>query len=57
MAAEKKGELRYSYISHDDWSHLPQAIEEFISLFDDSEATDSARTLPFCGTRKRRKTT
>ncbi len=37
MAAEKKGELRYSYISHAEWSHLPQAIEEFISLFDDSK--------------------
>ncbi|MFK2824765.1 YqcI/YcgG family protein [Bacillus sp. B190/17] len=33
MSAQKKGELRYSYISHDDWSHLPQALEAFISLF------------------------
>ena len=37
MSAEKKGELRYSYISHDDWSHLPQALEAFISLFDDNK--------------------
>ncbi|MBS4179445.1 YqcI/YcgG family protein [Lederbergia citrea] len=37
MAAEKKGELRYSYISHDDWSSLPYAVEEFIALFDESD--------------------
>ena len=37
MGAEKKGELRYSYISHDDWSHLPQALEDFNHLFDDSQ--------------------
>ncbi|MFC0273890.1 YqcI/YcgG family protein [Metabacillus herbersteinensis] len=34
MSAEKKGELRYAYISHGDWTHLPQVIEEFIALFD-----------------------
>ncbi|HEY4553901.1 MAG TPA: YqcI/YcgG family protein, partial [Bacillaceae bacterium] len=37
MAGEKKGELRYSYITHDDWSNLPRALEEFIDLFDDSK--------------------
>ena len=34
MTGEKKGELRYSYISHDNWEHLPQTIQEFIDLFD-----------------------
>ncbi|MFB5660203.1 YqcI/YcgG family protein [Alteribacillus sp. HJP-4] len=34
MSAERKGELRYSYISHNDWSHLPETLEEFIALFD-----------------------
>ncbi|PAQ16457.1 YqcI/YcgG family protein [Bacillaceae bacterium SAOS 7] len=34
LTAEKKGELRYSYITHDDWSRLPQALESFIELFD-----------------------
>jgi uncharacterized protein len=33
MAAENKGELRYSYISRNDWSHLPQTLKEFIDLF------------------------
>ena len=33
MAAEKKGELRYSYISHDDWSTLPQTLRDFMELF------------------------
>lgn len=37
MAGEKKGELRYSYISHDDWSTLPKTLEAFISLFDSSK--------------------
>ncbi|MGM0875370.1 MAG: YqcI/YcgG family protein [Bacillota bacterium] len=34
MTAEKKGELRYSFIHHDDWSDLPATIEAFIKLFD-----------------------
>jgi FPC/CPF motif-containing protein YcgG len=34
MSAEKKGELRYSFITHDDWSVLPKAIEAFIRLFE-----------------------
>lgn len=34
MAGENKGELRYAYISQDDWSNLPQAIESFLLLFE-----------------------
>jgi uncharacterized protein len=34
MTGEKKGELRYSYISHDNWEHLPQTLREFNELFD-----------------------
>ncbi|WP_240376873.1 YqcI/YcgG family protein [Bacillus piscicola] len=37
MAAEKKGELRYSYISHEDWSHLPHTLEDFNSLFGEDQ--------------------
>ncbi|KUP09807.1 YqcI/YcgG family protein [Bacillus coahuilensis m2-6] len=37
MAAEKKGELRYSYVSNDDWSTLPGAIKEFNQLFDENK--------------------
>ncbi|PLR82559.1 YqcI/YcgG family protein [Bacillus canaveralius] len=33
MTAEKRGELRYSYITHDNWSELPGTIEAFIDLF------------------------
>ncbi|MBM7838168.1 FPC/CPF motif-containing protein YcgG [Alkalihalobacillus xiaoxiensis] len=29
---ERKGELRYSYIDHNDWSSLPQTLEEFLLL-------------------------
>ncbi|GGD09226.1 YqcI/YcgG family protein [Pontibacillus salipaludis] len=38
MKAQNKGELRYSYISHDDWSHLPEAVESFLSLFQEPNA-------------------
>lgn len=34
MSAQKRGELRYSYISHDDWSHLPETLRAFNALFD-----------------------
>lgn len=34
MTAEHKGELRYSYISHDNWTHLPDTLKEFMKLFD-----------------------
>lgn len=37
MAGQKNGELRYAYISHDDWSGLPEALEAFNSLFDEQE--------------------
>lgn len=37
MAAQKNGELRYAYITHDDWSTLPAAMEAFNRLFDDQE--------------------
>lgn len=33
MKAEKKGELRYAYITHDDWSNLPKALAGFLELF------------------------
>lgn len=35
MSGQLKGELRYAYISRDDWSALPVAVEEFLSLFND----------------------
>ncbi|RLQ91566.1 YqcI/YcgG family protein [Planomicrobium sp. Y74] len=35
MSGELKGELRYGYISRDDWSSLPVIVEEFLSLFND----------------------
>lgn len=33
MKAEKKDELRYAYITQDDWSNLPKAVEKFLALF------------------------
>lgn len=33
MAAQRNGELRYAYISHDDWSRLPATMEAFNQLF------------------------
>ncbi len=33
MSAEHRGELRYSYISHDDWSTLPETLRAFMELF------------------------
>lgn len=39
MSAEKKGELRYSYINHDDWTSLPETMEAFIKLFDAPKLT------------------
>ncbi|MET3576324.1 YqcI/YcgG family protein [Bhargavaea ullalensis] len=35
MAAELGGELRYAYIEREDWSNLPQALAEFLELFED----------------------
>lgn len=37
MAGHKRGELRYSYISHDDWSHLPNTLKSFNELFDNQD--------------------
>src|SRR5690625_5234665 len=34
IAGQKRGELRYSYISHDDWSHLPTTLKKFAKLFE-----------------------
>lgn len=31
---ERKGELRYSYIDHNDWSSLPHTLNEFLTLMD-----------------------
>src|SRR5699024_10546724 len=36
-AGQQRGELRYSYISHDDWRHLPQTLEAFSDLFTDQQ--------------------
>lgn len=36
-AGHTRGELRYSYISHDDWAHLPQTLEAFNALFSNQE--------------------
>ncbi|WP_037464186.1 YqcI/YcgG family protein [Shimazuella kribbensis] len=32
MNGEKKGELRYGFISQDDWSNLPETLKEFHEL-------------------------
>ncbi|WP_084219869.1 YqcI/YcgG family protein [Jeotgalibacillus soli] len=39
MKAENKGELRYAYISQDDWSNLPKAVEAFLALFEEPPFT------------------
>ncbi|MBM7553891.1 YqcI/YcgG family protein [Thalassobacillus pellis] len=31
---QRRGELRYSFIDHDKWDHLPDAVESFLHLFD-----------------------
>ncbi|SHN31828.1 YqcI/YcgG family protein [Gracilibacillus kekensis] len=38
MTGQRKGELRYAYISHADWSTLPKAVEQFLKLFNSPEA-------------------
>nr|WP_255723355.1 YqcI/YcgG family protein [Sporosarcina sp. ACRSL] len=35
MGGELKGELRYAYVTHNDWSNLPSALHAFLKLFDD----------------------
>ncbi|MCE7790947.1 YqcI/YcgG family protein [Salipaludibacillus sp. CUR1] len=37
--AENKGELRYSYISHNDWSTLPDTLSDFLTLFNKPKLT------------------
>ncbi|MGJ9459434.1 YqcI/YcgG family protein [Oceanobacillus sp. CF4.6] len=37
MSGQKRGELRYGYISHNDWSQLPMMLEEFNRLFDNQK--------------------
>lgn len=37
IAGQKRGELRYSYITHDDWAHLPKTMENFSKLFERQE--------------------
>lgn len=32
MGAERKGELRYSYLPHEDWSHFPDTVRAFLQL-------------------------
>ncbi|SDN99538.1 YqcI/YcgG family protein [Alkalicoccus daliensis] len=34
---EKMGELRYGYITQDDWSDLPHIVSDFLKLFDDPQ--------------------
>lgn len=34
MAGEFGGELRYAYVTRDDWSNLPSALKSFLTLFD-----------------------
>lgn len=35
MKAENKGELRYAYVTQDDWSNLPKALDQFLPLFNE----------------------
>ncbi|MGP4079434.1 YqcI/YcgG family protein [Pseudalkalibacillus sp. R45] len=35
--AQRKGELRYSFIEHNKWDHLPGAVESFLSLFEEPD--------------------
>ncbi|WP_233880166.1 YqcI/YcgG family protein [Virgibacillus halodenitrificans] len=37
MSGQKRGELRYGYITHNDWSALPKALEAFNGLFDNQK--------------------
>jgi FPC/CPF motif-containing protein YcgG len=37
MSGQKRGELRYGYITHNNWSELPRMVEEFNRLFDNQE--------------------
>lgn len=35
LTALKKNELRYSFLSHDDWNHLPQTMCSFLELMNE----------------------
>src|SRR5690625_1451368 len=37
VSAQKRGELRYSYITHNEWGHLPETLREFQQLFTNKE--------------------
>lgn len=37
MGGQLKGELRYAYVTQNDWSNLPHALKSFLALFDDPE--------------------
>src|SRR5690625_2960980 len=37
IAGQKRGELRYSYMTHDDWTHIPDTLKAFNQLFDQQE--------------------
>lgn len=39
VSAQKRGELRYSYITHDAWGHLPETLRAFNHLFTRKENT------------------
>ncbi|RKL66307.1 YqcI/YcgG family protein [Salipaludibacillus neizhouensis] len=39
QTGERKGELRYSYISQDDWSTLPETLSDFLNLFNKPKLT------------------
>lgn len=34
VAAESGGDLRYAYVTQEDWTNLPKAIESFLELFE-----------------------
>ena len=34
MGGQLKGELRYAYVTQDDWTNLPNALKLFLALFD-----------------------
>jgi len=34
MGGELGGDLRYAYVTQDDWSNLPKALESFLTLFE-----------------------
>ena len=47
MGGELKGELRYAYVTQNDWSNLPQALKSFLALFD-NPAHKRHGSIRFC---------